>query len=78
MADLSVDEKAKRLVLAFDATAEIEASTNLLKGLLPDDVDSLPLKAMVRRIHALNSVIMSIVSGEDDRATSEMNGVVHG
>lgn len=77
MVELTAEDKSTRLQLAFDATAEIEGITVLLKEVLSTDLDSLPIRALVRRVHELNSVIMSVVGGEDDRDFSEMKSVVH-
>ncbi|MFZ4478661.1 MAG: hypothetical protein ACOYNZ_02065 [Rhodoferax sp.] len=72
----------ERHTLALDVAGEIEASVNMLIREMQANSDAhsfdLILNTTLRRIRAVNSVSISVLSGDDDRTTEEMQEVVHG
>jgi hypothetical protein len=77
MTHLSDAEKQERASLALDATYEIEAVVTMVKRALPSNSDCLGIACLVRRIEDLNSVVMSVYGGDDDRSTEKLRAVVH-
>jgi len=70
-----------RVGVACSASYEIEVIVQMLqreRSEFPEFEFDILLSSMLRRISSLNSVIMSVVSGDDDRDTEEMQQVVHG
>lgn len=71
---------AERAGIALNACYEIEAMLSHLLTQIPKDdkCDDLVWKTLLRRAKQLNSVVMSVHGGEDDRETAEMYEVVTG
>lgn len=74
-------ENPERKQLVFHAAAEIEVLVDMLaRERKRDDSPAFDvlLSSMLRRIYALNSVILSVTGGDDERETEEMREVIHG
>lgn len=76
MAELTVADKDERLRLALESSWQIEAIAGLINKELPDMAECVPLRVLVKRIDALNGVIMSALGDDENRATEEMTEVV--
>lgn len=72
-------KQAERLEVALHATYEMEAISRHLNVNLPmEQPEYQHLRSMVVRILNLNSVVMSVLGGDDGRSTQEMHDVVEG
>lgn len=84
MADsqLSPEDRAAREDLIFEAAGGIETLVNVLMREMDNCEDERELERFTRialnKIHALNSVILSVKGHDDGRTTEEMSEVVHG
>lgn len=81
MAEAKTHEDPDRITAARNASGEIEAILNMLqreRALDTPEFDRFLLPTMLRRIHALNSVVMSVLADDDDRETEELEQVVYG
>ena len=76
MTELTIEQEKERAKLALKATYKIEALSVFLKKELPTEVEHVALRCLVNRIHSLNSAIMSILGGEDDMPTVDLQAVV--
>ncbi|MGS0756206.1 hypothetical protein ACVBEH_17125, partial [Roseateles sp. GG27B] len=64
--------------IAFDAIAGADALLRMLQREVGNDgFDFLLEQALIRALD-LNSVVLSVLGGDDDRDTHEMNQRVHG
>lgn len=73
------EQQAERLDVALTASYEMEAISRHLNANLPmEQPEYLHLRALVVRVLHLNSVVMSVLGGDDDRETEEMRGVTGG
>lgn len=71
----------ERQALALDAAGQIEALVGMLKREQEQDSSEFGyylLPPMLQRIKAVNSVILSVLGGDDGRKTEEMREVIHG
>ena len=71
----------ERRALAWDAAGQIEALTDMLERELAhgsSEFEYYLLPQMLKRIHSVNSVILSVLGGDDGRETEEMREVIHG
>ena len=76
----SADLEARQ-ALALDAADEIEALVGILtreKERQALEFERIVLPTFLRRIAAVNSVIVSVLGGDVDRKTEEMRCVLHG
>jgi len=72
-------QRAERLAIALDASYEMEmVSRHLNKELPMEQPEYQHLRALVIRVLHLNSVVMSVLSGDDGRDTAEMRRVMEG
>ncbi|WP_272970169.1 hypothetical protein [Comamonas terrigena] len=72
-------QQAERLDIALTASYEMEAISRHLNGNLPmEQPEYQHLRALVVRVLSLNSVVMSVLGGDDGRETEEMRNVVEG
>jgi len=69
-------QRAERDELALSCVEEIESISVHLRSNLPNESEYLFLRSMVLRVIELNSVAMSVLSGEDDRTTEELRRVL--
>lgn len=77
MTGSTIKQKLERMDTALEATWEIEAVAGCLLREIPTDADSLHLRCLLRRIHKLNSTIMSLM-GDDNHPTEDLRKIVHG
>jgi hypothetical protein len=78
---LTAEEVKERQRVAYRGSAEMDAQLGMLRREMDrgDEYDfSLLLRTGLRRLDALNSVILSILGNDDLRATAEMMAVVDG
>ncbi len=71
----------ERRALAWDAAGQIEALTDMLERELDhgsSEFEHYLLPQMLRRIHSVNSVVLSVLSEDDGREIEEMRGVIRG
>lgn len=74
----TIDERQR---LALDAAGQIEALVGMLKREQEQDSSEFEhylLPPMLQRLKAVNSVILSVLGGDDCRKTEEMREVIHG
>jgi len=72
-------QRVERLDIALTASYEMEAISRHLNVNLPmEQPEYQHLRALVIRVLNLNSVVMSVLGGDDGRETEEMRSVVEG
>lgn len=72
-------QRAERFAVALEATWEVEAISRHLNNELPmEQPEYQHLRALVVRVLHLNSVVMSVLGGDDGRETEEMRSVIEG
>ena len=73
-------DEATRMSLAHEASGDIEALVGMMRRELaaePAQLGAILCNTLLR-VLALNSVIMSVIGGDDTRSTAEMFEVIHG
>ena len=74
------EDRSARLAVAREASGQIESLIRMLGRELKNDEDpdafEDTLICSMRRMLELNSVVLSVVGGDDLRATEELNAVV--
>lgn len=76
----TLNDQAARISLAHGASNDIEALVGMMRREIfsePDQLNAILLNTLMR-VRDLNSVVMSVVGGDDDRSTAEMHEVVLG
>ncbi len=72
-------QQAERLEIALDVAFEIDAITRHLNANLPMElVEYQFLRSLVVRILSLNSLSLSVLSGDDGRTTDSMKKILAG
>jgi hypothetical protein len=64
--------------IAFDAVAGVDALLRMIQREVGNDGFDLVMEQALIRALELNSVIISVLGGDDDRDTHEMSERVHG